>query len=106
MCTHALAHNTGMTSANAHEAIDYGLFASWWNDVVSENEQKRNFQSGIFRKTAALLRQHGTDRKKILDIHNTISGMNQSGDQVIPRPKARHCRPTLTTSQHNDTTRL
>ena len=43
MCTHALAHNTGMTSANAHEAIDYGLFASWWNDVVSENEQKRNF---------------------------------------------------------------
>ena len=84
LCTHTPAHNTGTSSANAHEAINYDSFASWWNGVVSENETTRNFQSGIFRKTAALLKQYGTERKKILNIHNTISGLTQSGDQVMP----------------------
>ena len=94
-----------MSSANAHEAIDYGAFARWWNDIVSDNETKRNFQSGIFRKTAALLKQYGTDRKKIINIHNTISGMNDGGDQVIPRPEALQRRPTPTTLQHTNATR-
>ena len=83
--TDVTSHLSGTHSVNAHESVDYQEFANWWNQAVSNNEKQQNFHTGIFRKTRSLLQQYGTERKKIINIHNTISGMTQSGDEVIPR---------------------
>ena len=65
----------GVQSANTHDAIDFDAFAMWWNGVVKKNEESKEFGTGIFRKTAALLRAYYSERKRVLNIAATIAAV-------------------------------
>jgi len=61
------------TSANVFDAVDYSAFAVWWESKVQELEKSRDWESGIFRKTTALLKKYGKERERVLNIHSTIA---------------------------------
>ena len=65
----------GVQSANTHDAIDFDAFAMWWNGVVKKNEESKEFGTGIFRKTAVLLRAYYSERKRVLNIAATIAAV-------------------------------
>ena len=47
----------------------------WWNGVVKKNEESKEFGTGIFRKTAVLLRAYYSERKRVLNIAATIAAV-------------------------------
>ena len=49
-------------SADDRDGIDFNAFTLWWNYEVDAKEKGRDFTSGLFRKTAALLRLITTKR--------------------------------------------
>ena len=60
-------------SSDDRDGIDFSAFTLWWNYEVDAKEKGRDFTSGLFRKTAALLRLHYKERLRILNIASTIA---------------------------------
>ena len=79
---------SGSTSANAHEAIDFGAFADWWNAKIGELESAHDFSSGLFRKTAQLLRTHYKERERVINISTTIAQTNDDGETLREQNRA------------------
>ena len=68
----------GVQSANTHDAIDFDAFAMCGHVVEwrsKKNEESKEFGTGIFRKTAALLRAYYSERKRVLNIAATIAAV-------------------------------
>jgi len=59
-------------SAVVHDGIDFRAFATWWNKKVDAKETARDFTSGLFRKTPALLRMYHDQCKR--STASTVAG--------------------------------
>ena len=66
-------------SQNSHDGWDFGAMAIWWNRYVDALEKKKDFSSGVFRKTEAVLRAFYKERTRIANVASTIA--HRSADQ-------------------------
>ena len=70
-------------SSNAHSAIDFGLFAKWWNERIDELERKRGFTHNLLRKTGLLLRAYYKERARIINIATTIAQQQDASGETL-----------------------
>jgi hypothetical protein len=53
--------------------------ATWWDAYVDELEKNRDFSSGIFRKTEAILRSFYKERLRVINIASTDAQCSEPG---------------------------
>lgn len=68
---------------SCYDPYDWSKYADWWNNtLVKENESvELEGKRSIFRKTAAILKEHFQTRKKRLNSVATLSGLSTDGSR-------------------------